>query len=29
MELRGRGKVWLQTRTLKETAGWITPYLMG
>ncbi len=29
MELRGRGKVWLQTRTLKETAGWITPYLMS
>ncbi|MGD2018203.1 MAG: TIGR00266 family protein [Planctomycetota bacterium] len=29
MEFRGRGKVWLQTRTLKETAGWITPYLMS
>jgi len=29
MELKGRGKVWLQTRTLSETAGWITPYLMS
>ena len=29
MELQGRGKVWLQTRTLSETAGWITPYLMS
>ena len=28
MEFKGRGKIWLQTRTLKETAGWITPYLM-
>ena len=28
MEFKGRGRIWLQTRTLKETAGWITPYLM-
>ncbi|MCH2103054.1 MAG: TIGR00266 family protein [Planctomycetes bacterium] len=27
MRFSGQGKLWLQTRTLGETAGWITPYL--
>jgi len=27
MRFSGSGKIWLQTRTLSETAGWITPYL--
>ena len=27
MRFAGTGKIWLQTRTLGETAGWITPYL--
>ena len=27
MRFAGAGKIWLQTRTLGETAGWITPYL--
>jgi uncharacterized protein (TIGR00266 family) len=27
MRFAGAGKLWLQTRTLGETAGWITPYL--
>ena len=27
LEFSGRGRVWLQTRTIGETAGWITPYL--
>lgn len=27
MRFTGTGKIWLQTRTLGETAGWITPYL--
>ncbi len=29
MRFRGRGKIWLQTRTLGHTAGWITPFLAG
>ena len=29
MRFTGRGKIWLQTRTLPHTAGWITPFLMG
>lgn len=29
MRFSGRGKIWLQTRTLPHTAGWITPFLMG
>ena len=29
MRFSGRGKLWLQTRTLPHTAGWITPFLMG
>ena len=29
MRFAGRGKIWLQTRTLGHTAGWITPFLMG
>jgi uncharacterized protein (TIGR00266 family) len=29
MRFAGTGKIWLQTRTLRETAGWITPYLRG
>ena len=28
MRFRGRGKIWLQTRTLGSTAGWLTPYLV-
>lgn len=28
-EFTGRGKVWVQTRTLKGLAGWITGYLRG
>ena len=27
MRFTGTGKLWLQTRTIRETAGWITPYL--
>jgi len=27
MRFAGAGKLWLQTRTLGETASWITPYL--
>ena len=27
MEFSGTGKVYLQTRYLNETAGWLTPYL--
>ncbi|MFT4538624.1 MAG: hypothetical protein ACI841_000562 [Planctomycetota bacterium] len=29
MRFQGQGKLWLQTRTLGSTAGWITPYLLG
>lgn len=29
MRFSGRGKIWLQTRTLGHTAGWITPFLLG
>ncbi len=29
MRFSGHGKIWLQTRTLPHTAGWITPFLMG
>ena len=29
MRFRGRGKIWLQSRTLGHTAGWITPFLRG
>ncbi len=28
MRFRGRGKLWLQTRTLGQTAGWLVPYLL-
>ena len=28
MTFRGRGRVWLQTRTLGQTAGWLVPYLL-
>lgn len=27
MQFQGRGKIWLQTRTLGSTAGWLIPYL--
>lgn len=27
MHFTGTGKLWTQTRTLRSTAGWITPYL--
>ena len=27
MQFSGRGKIWLQTRTLGSTAGWLVPYL--
>lgn len=29
LRFRGQGRIWLQTRTLRETAGWITPFLRG
>lgn len=29
MRFRGSGKIWLQSRTLGHTAGWITPFLTG
>jgi len=29
MLFRGRGKIWLQTRKMPATAGWLTPYLRG
>ena len=29
LEFTGRGKVWVQTRTLKGLAGWVTGYLRG
>jgi uncharacterized protein (TIGR00266 family) len=28
MRFRGRGRIWLQTRTLGQTAGWLVPYLL-
>jgi uncharacterized protein (TIGR00266 family) len=27
MRFKGQGKIWLQTRTLGSTAGWLVPYL--
>ena len=29
MRFSGRGKIWLQTRHLAGTAGWISPFLRG
>ena len=29
LRFRGQGTVWLQSRTLVGTAGWITPFLRG
>lgn len=29
MRFSGRGRIWLQSRHLSGTAGWITPYLWG
>jgi len=29
MRFSGRGRIWLQTRHLAGTAGWITPFLRG
>ena len=29
MRFSGHGRIWLQTRTVGATAGWVTPYLMG
>lgn len=29
LRFRGRGRLWLQSRTLAGTAGWLTPYLRG
>ena len=28
MSFQGQGRIWLQTRTLGQTAGWIVPYLL-
>ena len=28
MRFSGRGRIWLQTRTLGQTAGWLVPYLL-
>lgn len=28
MTFRGKGRLWLQTRTLGATAGWMVPYLL-
>jgi uncharacterized protein (TIGR00266 family) len=28
MNFRGTGRLWLQTRTLGQTAGWVVPYLL-
>ena len=28
MNFTGRGRIWLQTRTLGQTAGWLVPYLL-
>jgi len=28
MRFRGQGRIWLQTRTLGQTAGWLIPYLL-
>jgi uncharacterized protein (AIM24 family) len=27
LRFSGAGRVWLQSRTLRATAGWITPFL--
>jgi uncharacterized protein (TIGR00266 family) len=29
LRFRGQGRLWLQSRTLRETASWITPFLRG
>lgn len=29
MRFHGRGKLWVQTRHLPSTAGWLTPFLLG
>ena len=29
MSFRGKGRIWLQTRKLPATAGWLSPYLAG
>lgn len=29
MRFRGRGKLWVQTRYLASTAGWLTPFCVG
>lgn len=29
MRFSGRGRIWLQTRHLAGTAGWVTPFLRG
>jgi len=29
MKFRGQGKIWLQTRTLPATAGWLSPFCVG
>lgn len=29
MRFRGQGQVWLQTRTLPATAGWLSPFCVG
>lgn len=29
MKFHGRGRIWLQTRTMAGMASWITPYLRG
>ncbi|MEM7309182.1 MAG: TIGR00266 family protein [Planctomycetota bacterium] len=28
MKFRGEGRIWLQSRTLGNTAGWLVPYLL-
>ena len=28
MNFSGQGRIWLQTRTLGQTAGWLVPYLL-
>jgi uncharacterized protein (TIGR00266 family) len=29
LEFSGRGRIWVQTRNLPATAGWLTPYLFS
>ncbi len=29
MEFRGRGRLWLQSRNLPATAGWLSPFCIG